>query len=68
MVESVTLNQIFNELKNLKKEVDYIKNHMIDIEVIFTKDEEYEFDESLKELEEGRTFSFEEIKKDRQNA
>ncbi len=59
--------QILQELKVIKKDLDYIKEHMIDVDIILTHEEETELEESLKELEEGKTFSFDIIKKDRKD-
>ena len=68
MAEIININKIYETLIELKREVDFIKNHMVDVDTILTPEENIELDESLKELEEGKTFSFEDIKKDRQNA
>ena len=62
------MNKIYETLVELKREVDFIKNHMVDVDVILTPEENIELDESLKELEEGKTFSLEDIKKDKENA
>lgn len=68
MAEAINMNKIYETLVELKREVDFIKNHMVDIDTILTSEENIELDDSLKELEEGKTFSFEDIKKDRENA
>jgi len=68
MSETINMNKIYETLIELKREVDFIKNHMVDVDVIMTPEENIELDESLKELEEGKTFSLEDIKKDRENA
>ncbi len=68
MVETINMNKIYETLVELKREVNFIKNHMIDVDTILTPEENFELDESLKELEEGKAFSFEDIKKDRENA
>jgi uncharacterized membrane protein YgcG len=68
MAETVNMNKIYETLVALKREVDFIKNHMVDVDSILTSEENTELDESLKELEEGKTFSLEDIKKDRENA
>ena len=60
--------QIIQELKGIKKELRFIKEHMVDVDTILTPEEEVELDESLKELKEGKTFSLDDIKKDRENA
>lgn len=68
MSETININKIYEALVELKREVDFIKNHMVDVDVILTPEENTELDESLKELEGRKTFSFEDIKKDRENA
>ncbi len=68
MAEIISTNKIYETLVELKREVDFIKNHMVDVDVILTPEESFELDESLKDLEEGKTFSLEDIKKDRENA
>ena len=68
MTETVNMNKIYETLIELKREVNFIKNHMVDVDVILTPEENIELDESLKELEEGKTFSLEDIKKDREDA
>jgi len=68
MAETISTNKIYETLVELKREVDFIKNHMVDVDVILTSEENMELDESLKELEERKTFSLEDIKKDRENA
>ncbi|MDP4039411.1 MAG: hypothetical protein Q8P57_02425 [Candidatus Pacearchaeota archaeon] len=68
MAETISTNKIYETLIELKREVDFIKNHMVDVDIILTPEESAELNESLKELEEGRTFSLEDIKKDRKNA
>lgn len=68
MAETINMNKIYETLIELRREVDFIKNHMVDVDTILTSEENIELDESLKELEEGKTFSLEDIKKDRENA
>ena len=60
--------QIIQELKEIKKEIHFIKEHMVDVDTILTPKEEVELNESLKELKEGKTFSLDTIKKDRKDA
>jgi len=68
MAETVDLEMVYKQLLALRREVDYIKEHMVDTDVTLTPEEKAELDESLEELEEGKTFSLEDIKKDRENA
>jgi uncharacterized membrane protein YgcG len=68
MIETVNMEKIYSELLALKSEVHYIKTHMIDADTILTEEESLELSESLKELEEGKASSLEDIKKDKENA
>jgi len=68
MEKTINMNKVYETLVALKREVDCIKEHMVDVDSILTQRENTDLDESLKELEEGKTFSLEDIKKDRENA
>ena len=59
--------QIMQELKGIKIDLNFIKEHMVDVDTILTPEEEIELKESLKELKKGETFSLNVIKKDRNN-
>jgi len=56
--------QILQELKDIKKDLNYIKEHMVDADMIMTPEEEERFEESLQDLKEGRTTSLEDLKKE----
>ena len=64
MAEAETIKKIYNELKDLKKEVVFIKKHMFDPDTIMTTEEARRFEQSLKELKEGKTAPLSEIKKE----
>ncbi|MBI4141389.1 hypothetical protein HY484_00520 [Candidatus Woesearchaeota archaeon] len=64
MPETVSMQKIFSELKDLKKEVVFIKKHMFDPDTIMTIDEAKRFEASLKELKEGKTTPLLELKKE----
>lgn len=66
-METITLDKVYKELILIKKELDYLKNHIIDEDNIMTQIEKKEYEESIRELNEGKTHSLEEIKKDRKN-
>jgi hypothetical protein len=59
--------QIMQELKEIKIDLNFIKEHMVDVDTILTPEEEIELNESLEELKKGETFSLNVIKKDRKN-
>ena len=56
---------ILEKLDDIKSEIGFIKEHMVDIDMILTSEEEKRLEESLKDLKEGRTTSLENFKKDR---
>ena len=65
MVMEVKL--ILDELKVMKAELDYIKEHMVDVDVILTPDEEERLDESLSDLKTGKTTSLQDFEKEMKN-
>lgn len=64
MAETVTIQRIYKELKELKREVHFIKEHMFDPDTIMTPEEEEHFAEAMKELKEGKTTSLSDLKKE----
>jgi hypothetical protein len=48
-------SEIVEELKAIRKDLNYIKEHMIDIDMILTPDEERILKEGIKELKSGKT-------------
>ena len=64
MTETVIIKKIYDELKGLKKDVTFIKKHMVDADMIMTRKESKRFEESVKELKEGKTTPISELKKE----
>ena len=64
MAETVTIKKIYDEIRGLKKEVTFIKKHMFDPDTILTTEESKIFEESMKELKEGKTTPLSEVKKE----
>ena len=64
MAEAVTIEKIYEELKALKNEVVFIKDHMFDPDVIMTSEESRRFEQSIKELKDGKTTPLSELKKE----
>ena len=64
MAEIVTIKKIYDEIKGLKKEVTFIKKHMFDPDTILTTEESKRFEESMKELKEGKTTPLSKVKKE----
>ena len=64
MPEATTIQRIYDELKELRKEVTFIKSHMFDTDTIMTTEESRRFEQSMKELKEGKTTPLSELKKE----
>jgi len=47
--------QILKELKEIRIDIDYIKEHMIDTDMILTDDDVESIKEAEKDLKEGKT-------------
>lgn len=60
--------QILNELRTIKIDIEFIKENIIDMDTILTPKEEIRLNESLEEFQRGETISLEEIEKERKNA
>jgi len=59
------IKQVMDKLNTIKSDIEYIKEHMVDIDSILTKDEEAILEQGLKEHKEGKTISLDEFKKQR---
>lgn len=57
--------QIMEELRAIKTDLEYIKEHMVDVDTILTPEEEERLNESLKDYKEGKTISVEKFERER---
>ncbi|MBW2975014.1 hypothetical protein KY366_04825 [Candidatus Woesearchaeota archaeon] len=64
MAEAIFQKQIVNELKAIRNDLDFIKDNMIDRDMILTPEEEKRFEESLKEHKEGKSTPLEDFEKE----
>ena len=53
---------MYREILALRKEVHDIKNHMVEIDVIMTPEEETQLEETLELHKKGKTRRFEDLK------
>ena len=53
--------QILEELKGIKEELNEIKDHMVDVDTILTKEEHILLDESIKNEREGKLVPLEKL-------
>lgn len=63
MAEAVVLKDIADELKAIREDLDYIKEHMVDVDMTLTKDEEERLEESLREYKDGKVISLEDFER-----
>jgi len=64
MAESITIKKVYDELKDLKQDISFIKKHLFDPDTIMTIEESKRFEQAMKELKEGKTTSLSELKKE----
>jgi len=57
------MENIMKELKEIKKEIGYIKEHMIDSDFILSVEEEKILEESMKEFEKGKAIKLEDFER-----
>ena len=55
---------MYGELLALRRDVQFIKTHMFDPDTIMTTEEEERYGRAMRELEEGKTTSLEDLKKE----
>lgn len=62
MSEAVTMDMVYEELKGVKKELVYIKEHMVDVDMFLTPEEEMKLEEALEEHKKGKTISLDKLR------
>ena len=62
--ETITTPQLTEELKAIRKDLEFIKTHMFDPDTIMTSEEERRFKQALQELKEGKITPLSEMKKE----
>lgn len=63
MAEAIS-KLIISELKAIKEDLNYIKEHMVDIDSILTEDDFIALQEYRKEKKEGKLISHEKLKRE----
>lgn len=58
------IKQVLEKLDVIKSELDYIKEHMVDVDSILTPEEEQRLEESMDDLKKGRTTSLTDFEKE----
>ena len=62
MEKTIGLEDVYREILALKNEVNNIKLNLITEDEIMTDEEEARYNEAIKEIEEGKTTSLDELK------
>ena len=62
MAETINMEKMYKELLALRREIHEIKNHMVEIDVIMTPEEETQLEETLELHKKGKTKRFEDLK------
>lgn len=57
--------EIMEELKAIRRDLDFIKEHIIDIDTILTSEEEKTLEEAMKELREEKATKLEKLESER---
>ena len=63
-MNAIIEKEIWEELKVIRRELGYIKEHMVDVDTVLTREEERILDESLREFEEGEATKLEDFEKE----
>ena len=64
MAETINMEKMYREILALRREVQLIRNHMVNIEVIMAPKEEIQLEETLELHKRGKTKRFEDLKKE----
>lgn len=62
-METVTLDVVNRNLKQVMKELAEIREHMVDVDSILTEDDKIALEEARKDLKSGKTLTLEEFEK-----
>ncbi|MBI4896081.1 MAG: hypothetical protein HY832_00855 [Candidatus Aenigmarchaeota archaeon] len=63
-MSSAQSQEIVRELKHIRKDLEYIKEHMVDADTILTAGEEERLDESLRAYHEGNVKKLSEFERE----
>ena len=58
------MRQVMKKLEDIKAELNYIKEHMVDVDMVLTDDDRKALREAEEDLREGKTISHEKLKKE----
>ncbi|MBI4140122.1 hypothetical protein HY483_04130 [Candidatus Woesearchaeota archaeon] len=63
MTEAVLMEKMYKEIVELRREVTFIKHHMVNADMFLTPKDEAQLEEAMEEHKKGRTISLQALKK-----
>ena len=60
----MTSSELMEELKIIREDLQYIREHMVDVDMILTPEEEEMLNQSINELREEKTTKLHDLKRD----
>ena len=60
----MTSSGLMEELKIIREDLQYIKEHMVDVDMILTPEEENILNQSINEFRDGKTTKLHDLKRD----
>lgn len=64
MSEAAVPKKIEDDIRAIKEDISYIKDHMFDPDTVMTKEESKRFEQSMKEFKEGKSTPLSKLKKE----
>ena len=65
MPETIETKDLYKEIKAMRKDLDYIKKHMVDADTILTKEEEAQLNSSIEDYKKGNVVSLDEFERNK---
>ena len=65
MAEVIETKHLYKEIKAIRKDLDYIKKHMVDADTILTKEEETRLNSSIEDYKKGNVMPLEEFERNK---
>jgi hypothetical protein len=62
-MNAITEKELIKELKAIRKDLAYIKEHMVDIDTILTPEEKKILEEGITEFKEGKAINLEDLER-----
>ena len=60
----MTSSELMEELKVIREDLQYIREHMVDVDMILTPEEEDVLNQSVNEFRDGKTTKLHDLKRD----